>query len=264
MVSLKKERGIYLDLNTIVFIDTEIDLNTKKVLDIGAVTENGSAFHSGSLSDFSGFLKDKKYICGHNILRYDLKYLEKEISDSGVCLFIDTLYWSPLLFPKKPYHSLVKDDKLTTDELNNPLNDARKAKDLFHDELAAFQNLDERMQRIYYNLLRSHAEFKDFFHCIGYEHTEQNISELIHKTFGGKICKKAPIEQMAKKYPIELAYAAAQISVIQHDSITPPWVIKNYPRVENIMHFLRSQNCLTCKYCSEFLDETIALKNFPF
>ena len=51
---------------------------------------------------------------------------------------IDTLSLSPLLFPSKPYHALVKDDKLQVDELNNPLNDAIKARDLFFDELKLF------------------------------------------------------------------------------------------------------------------------------
>jgi ATP-dependent DNA helicase RecQ len=37
---------------------------------------------------------------------------------------IDTLPLSPLLFPKKPYHRLIKDDKLFSDQLNNPINDA--------------------------------------------------------------------------------------------------------------------------------------------
>lgn len=41
---------------------------------------------------------------------------------------IDTLYLSPLLFPHRPYHKLLKDDKLQTEEINNPLNDAKKAK----------------------------------------------------------------------------------------------------------------------------------------
>ena len=54
---------------------------------------------------------------------------------------IDTLYLSPLLFPHRPYHALLKDDKLQTDELNNPLNDSIKAMQLFYDEVNAFHAL---------------------------------------------------------------------------------------------------------------------------
>ncbi len=52
----------------------------------------------------------------------------EKIDDLNV---IDTLFFSPLLFPAKPYHSLLKDDKLQTEEMNNPLNDAIKAKRSF-------------------------------------------------------------------------------------------------------------------------------------
>ncbi|HWQ43658.1 MAG TPA: hypothetical protein VN456_16720 [Desulfosporosinus sp.] len=30
--------------------------------------------------------------------------------------FIDTLFLAPLLFPAKPYHKLLKDDKLQTED----------------------------------------------------------------------------------------------------------------------------------------------------
>ncbi|MCL2380941.1 MAG: hypothetical protein FWC64_05030 [Treponema sp.] len=119
--------------NEIVFIDTEVGFNSKKISDIGAITGSGREFHSSSLAAFSDFLHGAAYVCGHNIIKHDLKYLEKEIADSSAEYFIDTLYLSPLLFPKKPYHRLVKDDKLASDERNNPLNDAKKARDLFYD-----------------------------------------------------------------------------------------------------------------------------------
>lgn len=74
---------------------------------------------------FSVFIADSEYLCGHNIILHDSKYIE--VADT--VKYIDTLFLSPLLFPNKPYHALVKDDKLQTDELNNPLNDAIKAKE---------------------------------------------------------------------------------------------------------------------------------------
>ena len=191
-----------------------------------------------------------------------MKYLKKEIEECGAKHFIDTLYLSPLMFPKKPYHNLVKDDKLTADELNNPLNDAKKAGDLFYAETAVFNNLDEPLKNIYYALLNSHDEFKSFLHYTGYKEPQQNISTLIRETFNGKICRNAAVEKLAEKYSVELSYALSQINVIQHDSITPPWVIKTYPRVENILHFLRSRKCPSCAYCDEALDETKALKKF--
>ncbi|MCP4402493.1 MAG: hypothetical protein GY801_34945 [bacterium] len=38
---------------------------------------------------------------------------------------IDTLFLSPLAFPKNPYHRLVKNYKLVKQAINNPVEDAR-------------------------------------------------------------------------------------------------------------------------------------------
>ena len=245
--------------NGIVFIDIEVDFESKKVLDIGAIKDNGCEFHSSSLNAFSDFLHGSKYVCGHNIINHDIKYLD-EIHKTE--FFIDTLHLSPLLFPKKPYHSLVKDDKIDTDELNNPLNDAKKARDLFYDEVAAFTNLKEPLRHIYHGLLGSRDEFRHFFSFLGYDNKLHNITGLIYETYAGKLCANSPIEKLTHKYPVELAYVLALISVIEYETVTPRWVTKSFPRVENVLRLLRSRKCLACPYCEESLDEVKALKRF--
>ena len=104
----------------VVFIDTEVSLQTKKVADYGAVREDGAVLHSRSKADFDAFVSRCDTVCGHNIINHDLKYT----SLRGNPTIVDTLFLSPLLFPKRPYHHLVKDDKLQVDELNNPANDS--------------------------------------------------------------------------------------------------------------------------------------------
>lgn len=114
----------------IIFIDTEVSMTKEKAMDYGAVSRNGLRFHGGSRHEFAEKLKGFRYICGHNIFQHDLKYMQEEMEGSQFEGTIDTLYLSPLLFPNKPYHALLKDDKLQADELNNPLNDAQKCKPL--------------------------------------------------------------------------------------------------------------------------------------
>lgn len=138
---------------TVVFIDSEIGVDDKKVKDLGAIRQNGARFHSASVSDFSAFISGADFICGHNIVYHDLKYIRLTGNKSLSAGIIDTLYLSPLLFPQRPYHALLKDDKLQSDELNNPLNDAEKAMALFYDEVNAFSCLSESRQQIYYGLL---------------------------------------------------------------------------------------------------------------
>ena len=61
-----------------------------------------------------------KYLAGHNIVSFDLKYIRDLVEQACPQVqMIDTLYLSALLFPAKPYHRLLKDDKLQSEELNN-------------------------------------------------------------------------------------------------------------------------------------------------
>lgn len=58
----------------IAFIDTEVNPQTKKVADYGAVREDGAVLHSHSKADFDAFVSRCDTICGHNIINHDLKY----------------------------------------------------------------------------------------------------------------------------------------------------------------------------------------------
>jgi len=253
-------------MKPIIFFDTEIDPRNKKILDIGSVKSDGSIFHSNSVKDFADTLNNNDFICGHNIIKHDLKYLHKHLSSQGKNRFkyIDTLYLSPLLFPNRPYHKLVKDDKIQTDELNNPVNDSIKAKDLFNDEITAFNNLDEHLKQIYYLLLKDHKEFFYFFKYISFSYPEEGfLIKLINEYLENKFCSNASIETFVYNNPIEFAYCIALISSTDRYSITPPWVLKNYPEVEIIMYLLRNKPCIEgCKYCNEALDAKKGLKDF--
>ena len=104
------------EMDSIAFVDSEIDPRNNKILDLGAVKTDGSVLHSGSVPAFVEFLKGVRFICGHNILAHDLKYLAAAVEKAGISpdRFIDTLPLSPLLFPKRPYHALLKDDMRNT------------------------------------------------------------------------------------------------------------------------------------------------------
>ena len=223
----------------IAFIDTEVSIRTHKVEDYGAVRGDGAQLHTRSAEEFYAFVSDCEVICGHNIINHDLNYLnlQKEYT------IIDTLPLSALLFPAKPYHHLLKDDKLQVNELNNPLNDAQKARDLFNDEVAAWKQLHEQKQIIYRSLLQDTQPFSGFFCYIGKDNPSetQDIAALIKNTFRGRICENANITAVTKYYPIELAYALAVIGADDLYSITPAWVLHNYPKINNVMMFLSSR-----------------------
>ncbi len=252
----------------IAFIDTEVNPHNMKVADYGAVREDGAVMHTHSKADFDTFVSKCDTICGHNIINHDLKYTALR----GNPTIVDTLFLSPLLFPKRPYHHLVKDDKLQVDELNNPVNDSMKAHDLLNDEVAAWNQLSNNRREINYYLLNETQEFGGFFKYIGYSPniswisslftTKRDWKQLILKEYEGKLCSNADFETLAKQYPIELAYCLAVIGADDIFSITPAWVIRNYPHVVNVMTALRNSSCGDCEYCHKRLDAHYGLKDF--
>lgn len=251
-------------MNNIVYFDLEVS-NNGKILDIGAVNQNGDIFHSSVLGEFLKFISSAEYLCGHNIVSHDFKYLKPFLKKSYK--LIDTLYLSPILFPERPYHNLVKDDKIISDQLNNPLSDSLKAKQLFEDEFERFKDLPENIKRSYYDLLNENDHFKGFFEYAQYSSNRfsylfnskaDNISEILK----GMVCSKANISHIIESTPTELAYAMAIIRTGDRYSITPAWVKHQFPLVDNIIHKLRGINCGECKYCREHLDARKMLKRW--
>ena len=254
----------------IAFFDTEVNPQTKKVADYGVVREDGAVLHTHSKTDFDAFISMCDTLCGHNIINHDMKYTALR----GNPTIVDTLFLSPLLFPKRPYHHLVKDDKLQVDELNNPVNDSMKARDLLNDEVAAWNQLSTDRKEIYYQLLKNTPEFDGFFEFIHYTSSNQqsllgrifrvqtNWTQLILREFEGKVCSHADFDMLVKQYPIELAYCLAVIGADDIFSITPAWVLRNFPQVVNVMNLLCNKSCGDCDYCNQRLDAHSGLKEF--
>lgn len=251
-------------MKSTLFLDLEISQNSHKIQDIGSINNHGEKFHSNNISSFAKPLSDHEYWIGHNIFVHDLKYLVKELSNlTSETKVIDTLPLSALLFPKRPYHKLVKDDKLQSDELNNPLNDAIKARDLFFEEVNAFKALDNLFQAILYSLLKGHLYFQHFFEWMEFVPIEGNVIGLIERRFKDQICKDSNLQQIIVNHPIELAYCLVLINTQDEFSVFPKWILKTYPKVNNVLFLLRNRPCLKgCEYCQQNLDIFHGLKSF--
>ena len=139
------------DVSKYAFVDTEVGTKDHKIHDIGALRYDEATYHGTSKEELERFLLEGKveFVCGHNIVHHDAKYLFGQQSWH----LVDTLYLSPLLFSERPYHRLVKDDKLVCDQLNNPVNDCEKAKDLLMDEIGRWNQLSRNQKKIFSSLL---------------------------------------------------------------------------------------------------------------
>ncbi len=249
------------DASRYAIIDTEVGINDHKIHDIGALRFDNAVFHNTSTTSLFKFLDHVDYLCGHNIIYHDAKYLFGEGQQKW--LLVDTLYISPLLFPERPYHKLVKDDKLVTEQMNNPVNDCEKAKILLFDEINCWKSLPKEKREVFTLLLKNQLEFKGFLSMAGPSDSSRDVADLIRQTYEHKICSHADLEMLVDKYPCELAYALSLIDTTDIRSITPGWVLHNYPNVEHVIKLLRHSSCSNhCSYCSSQLDIHKSLYTF--
>jgi len=252
-------------MSLIAFFDLEVDPQKKKVLDIGGIRSDDISFHKNNIKEFEGFLRASDFVCGHNIFAHDLKYLREQygVDYLSTANAIDTLLFSPLLFPKQPYHHLLKDDKIQTDELNNPLNDAKKARDLFYDEVNIFNQLKQEIKIIFFNLLSRELEYSAFFTFLSFKEYRDPtaLENLIRELYKDHFCEHADLGNFILKNPVAFAYTIALLNCNDRYSITPPWVLRNYPEVERLLFLLRNNPCISgCNYCNRALNSTLALK----
>lgn len=275
MIAHLLSEAVYLDL------ETHPD---GTILAVGAV--RGDAVFSakgsstqGVLTELDRFCQGASALAGHNISRHDLPVLQKIRPD--LALFdlpvIDTLILSPLAFPEKPYHRLVKDYKLVSASRNDPVADARLSAELLQDEVESFQAMgaqDILLPAFYaHAFAQAGAPYGAMAPLFGTESVEAGLSSrdalaLVFSVAEGKVCPHAD-KQIAEFLGDPLfwpsaAYALAWLTVAGESSVLPPWVRHSYPLVKAILTTLRESPCghNDCPYCEALHNPRTQLKKY--
>jgi ATP-dependent DNA helicase RecQ len=251
-------------LETVLYLDLEADPKTNKVNEL-AVVYGVKEFKGHGVAIVSPWLQEAEFICGHNIIAHDIPLLEIGF---GLIFsnknFIDTLLWSPLLFPARPYHSLSKEYKgFSHRDENNPVLDAKISAEYLHDFVIRFTQLDSKWQSILLKLLANHRDFGGFLNYIKSQPTSQHIEELIKEVFDGKVCSRVNWEFLITDFAVELSYALALIQADQ-DSILSRWVLNKFPQTQFILDTVRFKDCkdINCHYCQSKLSPKAALSEY--
>lgn len=84
----------------------------------------------------------------------------------------------------------------------------------------------------------------------------------VKEALTGLICDNADVSGAIRANAVASAYAVALISTDDRNSITAPWVLKNYPDTERITRQLRECNCGRCHYCTSKRNPEKALKRW--
>ena len=201
----------------IAFFDLEVKTQPKTQIDLIGAYYEGKPLRTRSLAAFEQFVSGADYLCGHNIFRHDIPHLAKAGTSPALldAAFIDTLYLSTLLFPSRPYHKLVKDYRLISGHLNNPVEDSRLAADLLADCLEGYHKLPEGMQAIFAALLHEQKEFAAFFSMMGYRaDNKEPINGQIREVFQDRICAHADLDALLPEQSMMLAYALAVVGAM--------------------------------------------------
>ena len=251
-------------MQNILFLDIETNPRSKRV-DYGA-TFKGQELHESSTVKLLQWIKEAKYICGHNILNHDIPELKKKLGNQVFVgkKYIDTLLWSPLLFVKRPNHKLTKGYRIVNaSEVNNPLSDCKLTEDYLVRELNRFNEISVKEKSVLYNLLKNEASFNVFFELARFDDSkivESSLADLL----GKDICANVDLDYYMNQYPVSLAYVFTLLRLGDVDAVLPQWVRHEYPDSEKILNEIRFESCTAadCHYCSNKLNPRKALLEY--
>ncbi len=253
-----------------------LDLETgadRRVLKIGAVRPGRKPFRcqgsfrlGDALSELDREAEAADFVLGHNLLGHDLQILSAVAP--GLALLrkpvVDTLYLSPLAFPKNPYHHLVKDYKLVRQSLNDPVADANLAAKVFRDQWQAFAAMPAEQLAFYAFCFEGFSDglARVFTEIAARPPMERGrASSYVATGRAGKVCQVASRELADGEltegvHRPALAYAVAWLGVADDNSVLPPWVRHRHPQTVELLDALRETPCddPDCGYCRKTHD----------
>lgn len=252
-------------MERILFVDLEVDPASGKLQDAGWLLGN----REGKLADLRTLRNlGEVVLCGHNVFWHDAEMLKKEprLAFLAELPILDTLAWSPLLRPDVKAHHLGKDYKLSTTWRNDPLADARLARDLLFDLLNLFAQTPPLFQHILQQLLGKQPPFAPFFDLLPDKGKlwQHGLPAKIRRHFDGKLCVSRDLDPIIANGPRELAYVLAFVQQNESHLSTPSWLLSQFPLVEIAFNRLRAEACdsTQCSYCQQKLDPIAGLQDF--
>jgi ATP-dependent DNA helicase RecQ len=270
-------------------LDLEVTRSGRKIRHMAAVFGKETFSWSGgrgigkALAELDDFAGRARYVLGHNVFRHDLAILKG--TAPGLALLkkpvVDTLYLSPLAFPRNPYHRLVKDYKLVRASVSDPLEDARLALSVFRDQWESFARQAGKTPDLlaFYAHCFRRSRFDGFsgrglaalFDLIGPQ-TRLEAGEaagVFTRLVEDLVCRHAVASALADAAesttmrPV-LAYGLAWLRVAGSNSVLPPWVRHQFPDLVPFLRRLRDTPCgqADCGYCRRTHDPEGQLKRF--
>ena len=267
------------------YLSLDLEVTKDRIQDLAAVYDDGRSLKrrglrggglAQALAELDAFARDAGALLGHNLIRFDRTHLTAAAPTLRLLRLpmVDTLWLSPLAFPRNPYHRLVKhyqDGGLLRGQVNDPLLDAALALMLFRDECDALRQADKRLLIAWHWLAASSdhgAGFDRLFSDLrqaprptrGY--ARRAISELLDGNGCTTQAQAVITDQGHLGWP--LAYVLAWLSVAGGNSVMPPWVRHEFPEAGKLVRKLRDTACTSpaCNWCRSRHDAKAELKRW--
>jgi len=224
------------------------------------------------------------FVAGHNIISHDLPALDAAFAVPELHRLpaIDTLYLSPLAFPRNPYHRLTKNDQLVRSAKNHPVRDCDSSKLILEEAVTIFRATladsqgSERLALTRWLLAQAELPwngsrgFDLFFSELGVPAlTPDAAAQAWERGVAGITCPAAAREEWAEvqktpEHGAVLAYVLAWLPVAGSDSVLPGWVRHRFPKTSPVIRHLRCTPCgdPDCPWCSQTLNPAKQLKRF--
>ena len=268
-------------------LDLEVGVKDKRIHAFAAVrSDTGQSVvirkvTRGGLPDALARLDDlasgADFLLGHNLIAHDLPYLRAAAPRLRLLDLppLDTLWLSPLAFPRNPYHRLVKhyrDGQLVRGHRNDPLKDAELVLQIFaeqHQELLKLISANPDLLTVWHWLAMAsdnNAGFDAFFTEVRQSDQPADVEAgaALSRVLQGNACAtySHKITSNARQQSWPLAYALAWLSVAGGNSVMPPWVRHQFPEAGRLVRRLRDLACAdpVCDWCLERHDATKELK----
>ncbi len=266
-------------LSECVLLDLETS-QTGQILKFGAIRGDNVFLRKGrfdtqtALRDLDRFCLDAPCLVGHNLVLHDLAVLREGNPELQLLSMpvIDTLFLSPICFPENPYHRLVKDYKLVSESLNDPVGDARLAGVLLTDEIQSLRGMAEAVPDVFrcvrFLLCADDPAnpclakgMQQVFRAVADGETPMKqdemrtllavlLSELACRT-GATYLAETDFGSSQARWAF--AYVLTWLRVAGADSVLPAWVRLHNPLVGPLRARLRDVPCDSpeCRYCRE-------------
>ena len=224
---------------------------------------------AAALRQLDDFADGSEALLGHNLIRFDIPRLRAANANLRLLRLpvVDTLWLSPLAFPRHPYHHLVKhyqDGQIRRGRVNDPELDAKLSLEVAGDQLEALRETHPDLLIVWHWLTAAGAGagaagagFDAYFASLrnAPRPTEPEARLAIASQLAKAVCLVAGREVLGAlaQHGWPLAFALAWLSVAGGNSVMPPWVRHQFADAGALVRRLRDTPCKDagCLWCQE-------------